>query len=149
MDTLFDLSDFEETRPASVFPPEMLACGIHRRHSSADQEAHAADCWHGVCPCCGEPVIGSYDVEINHAGADRGRCVSLELRLNHLTYDIRNGIEPSRHDLGVLTTGWRIGPDGTQIPPDWVYDPQWDRLWATADGFAKWISNEAAKVRTA
>lgn len=115
-DALFDLADFEETAPV-VYPAPMFPCGKHRLHATQEAEAHGAECWGGRCPSCRDEVVGYYDVTINHSGAEIGHCTSLTLRLNHLSYDVCNGSAPSARDLTVLDLGWRIAPDGTQIPP--------------------------------
>lgn len=141
MDTLFDLADFEETAPpppAPALPPEMWACGVHAMHREDDE--HARDCWGSVCPACGDDVVNGWMLRLNHWGGDGGMCTSLSLRLNHLTFDIRHGQTPSERDLTALDSGWRIAPDGSQIPPAGARAQHgWARVWRDAEGWARWI----------
>jgi hypothetical protein len=111
---LFDLADFEETAPP-VKIPQMLPCG---RHTVAEDDQHVADCWGHVCPSCGEHVANGFLYRINHHGAERGICTSVQLQLNHMTVALRLGTSPNPHDWRVLDLGFRFGPDGAQIHPD-------------------------------
>ncbi|MBN7792407.1 hypothetical protein [Microbacterium esteraromaticum] len=141
-DTLFELSDFEETRPVLDAWPYLFRCGLHR--DPMDEAAHLDDCWHGVCPSCGDDVLSPFLMHLNHVGADLGRCQSIELRLNHLTYFIRYGGKPGDRDMSVIDLGWRIAPDGSQIPPAGeTYPSGWERHWADAEGFRRWAAQEA------
>jgi hypothetical protein len=45
-------------------------------------------------------------------------CTSLWLRLNHLTYALRNSETPSPRDLTVLDLGWTFAPDGERFAPE-------------------------------
>jgi hypothetical protein len=121
-ETLFDLADFEETTPHPLYR-DMFPCGVHERHR--DDDAHAAECWLGVCPCCGEDVPSGFMMTLNHFGGEHGTCISVDLRLNHLTYAIRHGEPPAERDLTVIDLGWRIGPDGSQIPPQGKRRSSW------------------------
>lgn len=80
-------------------------------------DEHAAECWRHVCPCCRDEVVNGWMMRLNHSGAERGMCTSLTLRLNHLTYAIRYGGGVAERDMTVIDLGWRIAPDGSQIPP--------------------------------
>ena len=136
-DALFEMSDFYPPPAAQVFPPEML-CSVHQRHR--DEKAHGIECWGGKCPACGDPVVSAFDVNSNHSGAERGFCCSMGHRLNHLTYDIRYGKKPDARDLTVLDLGWRIAPDGSQIPPLGAPQPHgWHVTWSTKEEFARWV----------
>ena len=142
---LFDLEDFfndtvSETLDEVRTPvADLLACGAHRRY--LDDDAHAAECWGGVCPSCGDPVSSGGLMRLNHTGADRGTCTSLGLRLNHLTYALRTGCALDERDLSVLALGWMLGPDGSQIPPAGRPAPSgWERHWSDRAGFAAWTS---------
>lgn len=143
-DTLFDFEDFAETKQYApvvpkIFPPEMLSCGVHQRHR--DDNEHARDCWGGVCPACGEDVLNGFLMNLNHSGAETGICTSIGLRLNHLTYAITHGEIPDYRDMTVIELGWRIGPEGTQIPPTGKPWPHgWGHRWGSAEEFAGWVS---------
>mgnify|MGYP001547664560 CR=1 FL=1 len=114
MEALFDLKDFVETAPVLVVVP-MHPCGIHTLRREDD--AHVRDCWGNVCPCCGDDVLNGFLMGLNHGGAEQRMCVSLDLRLNHLSIDIRGRRLPSDRDLSACDTGWRIAPDGARIAP--------------------------------
>lgn len=135
-DALFDLDDFAETaRPALA--RETWPCNVHDRISEDD--AHARDCWGGVCPSCREDVVNGWMMRLNHSGAESGECTSLGLRLNHLTYDIRHGDLPAPRDMTVLDLGWRIAPDGSQIPPAGAARPRgWDYRHGDRTDFLRW-----------
>lgn len=114
MSALFELEDFDLAPTMPVWTPDMFACGIHRLHHEGDM--HAATCWGGTCPSCGDVVRGGWDADLNHHGADWGECTSLVLRVTHLTNALRHGTEPHARDLTVLATGWRFAPDGHPFP---------------------------------
>lgn len=84
---LFDLADFEETKP--VEPTRtylMFECGIHREHT--DWEAHLSDCWEGHCPSCGEQISAWFDMHTNHGTHRRpawpdGLCSKQNILMNH------------------------------------------------------------------
>lgn len=86
MDALFDLKDFDETRPAERIYP-MYYCGIHR--DSIDWEVHLIDCWHNECPACGQKITGWFDMHTNHAGPasrpawDQALCSKQWILMNH------------------------------------------------------------------
>lgn len=124
-DTLFDLEDFEETITylPRVFPPRMFACGVHEQINGGMD--HVSACWGGSCPSCGEVVTNDLLLGMNHSGADDGVCISTELRLRHLTNALRNGEPPSENDMTAIDRGWRVGPDGSHVPPAGVVLPRW------------------------
>ena len=109
-------------------PTWALDCGYCQpdefgRYSEATHQE-----WHlpVTCAVCGETSPSRWHANINH-GVSLGAswqanallCVSLSLRLNHLTYDKIHGREESHPmDLTALELGWRIGPSGEQIPPE-------------------------------
>lgn len=122
LDLLADMDRPPEERIANQKPPEprRFECGRHLY--PREGEAHVAECWRHVCPGCGERVANAFLMGLNHTllrwGDGRAICGSIALRLNHLTYAIRNGQAPDARDLTVLDLGYLIGPDGSQIAPD-------------------------------
>lgn len=85
---LFDLADFEETRPVEpVRTYLMFECGIHREYTE-DWAAHLAECWQGHCPSCGEEIVGHFDMHTNHGPARRPAwpedlCSKQHILMNH------------------------------------------------------------------
>lgn len=119
LDLLDELLAAENAAPVQIDAPcprVMLGCGVHEPWR--DDEAHLAECWGWRCPSCGDEVLNTFLYHLNHEAAEHGTCGSIELRLNHLTYDIRHGRKPDSRDLTVLDLGYRLGPDGAQQWPD-------------------------------
>lgn len=118
---LFDLADFAPPAPAwavTCFYCTPDAQGYYDRanHDHAHRQLTCAVCHesepnrllfemsHGIC------LGGCYQ-------RDALVCTSLDLQLNHLSYDITHGQAPAVRDLPALELGWRFGPDGTAIAP--------------------------------
>lgn len=120
MKTLFD--DLEiETPP---WAKDCRSCH-HDELGRYDELRHFTSHLPLTCAVCGETEPNRFLAELNHdvnLGASRQNnallCVSLSLRLNHLSYAKRNDKEPRTDDLKALELGWTVLDDGTQVPPE-------------------------------
>ena len=129
MSALFELTDF------AVKPAHAEGCFYCRQSTLTGEwptlEHHEAQHLPITCVICGGTKPNRLLFDMSH-GVNLGAilennallCTALSLQLNHLTYDIREGREPAQMDLRALELGWRIAPDGSQIPP---------AGWPTAD----------------
>ncbi len=99
-----------------------------------DYDRHLRNDLPMTCAVCGASSPNRLLFEQSHgvnlgASWESGHllCMSLSLLLNHLTYDILHGREPRAKDLYAIELGWRIAPDGAQLPPeDWPPAPRRD-----------------------
>jgi len=90
-----------------------------------DKEDHDRTHVPMTCGICGETEPNRYLFETNH-GINHGQsmelcvllCVSLGLRLNHLSYDAKYGRESDYRDMTALDLGWMVTDEGKQIPPE-------------------------------
>lgn len=121
IDALFDLADFAPEAPA--WATECFYCRPDKS-GVYDEARHVREHLPLTCSICGETSPNRLIFEMNHEvtlggswGADALLCVSLSLRLNHLTYAVLNGRAPDLRDLTALDLGWRIAPDGAKLPP--------------------------------
>lgn len=94
--------DLDALMPAQPKPGALFyECGTHVQHT--DWQGHLADCWHGQCPACGEPMSAWFDFHVNHGPAwspawAESQCSKQHLLLNHMRYICQN------LDAGVTTT---------------------------------------------
>lgn len=102
-----------------------------------DEARHLANDLPMSCPVCRQTEPNRLLYEMNH-GVNLGAswqhrallCVSLSLRLNHLSSDMRTGEEPRERDLTAVALGWMIGPDGAQIAPEgWPSPPTFAEVY--------------------
>jgi len=90
-----------------------------------------------TCAVCGEVSPNRLLFEMDHGinlGAswriDKLLCSSLSLRLNHLTYDLRQRETPQARDLAALDLGWRLDPYGEHLAPEgWPAAPTFDEAY--------------------
>jgi hypothetical protein len=93
-ETLFDLTDFEETKPPlSSGAVLMYECGAHRWQ--AEWEAHLAECWGGTCPGCGQAISTWFDMHTNHGEFQRPAwprhlCSKQHILMNHCIAAVRS-----------------------------------------------------------
>lgn len=119
---LFELADFAS--PAPAWAEECSYCKADDRTGEYNEALHFANHLGAKCLLCGETAPNRFVFELNHAvniGSSLGRdavvCVSIDLRLNHLSYALSRGERPSERDLVVLDFGWTFAPDGTAFAP--------------------------------
>jgi len=120
---LFELRDFAPPKPAHA--DGCFYCRPDDDGIYPDRERHDRDHLPITCTICGDTEPNRFRLENNHSrmlGDWRPvTCTSLCLRLNHLTYDLLHRETPAARDWTAIDLGWRIAPDGEQLPPaDWA-----------------------------
>jgi len=141
--TLFDMRDFAPEKPA--YAEGCLYCYANDDGLYPDQAFHEREHLPRTCSVCGEESPNRLLFEMNHGGPSwiaPVKCTSLYLRLNHLTYAVLHGLAPEARDLTVLDLGWRIAPDGAQLPP-----ADWDELHPPAGAFPDQVSSSERESR--
>lgn len=119
--SMFELTDFAPPTPAWA---EGCRYCVPDEMGAYDEAQHLYGHLPLTCSVCGDTASNRLLFEQSHLvnlGASWGRdalvCTSLDLRLNHLRYDILHGQVPTARDLTALELGWRFGPDGSALPP--------------------------------
>lgn len=123
-ESLFEMVDFAPPKPAHA--DGCFYCRANDDGVYPELAFHERNHLPMTCPICQETEANRLLFEMNHF-RHRGthhpvQCTSLYLRLNHLTYALLHRQTPSDHDLRVLELGWRLAPNGEQLPP-----PGWDQ----------------------
>jgi hypothetical protein len=124
--SLFEMRDFAPPKPAHA--DGCFYCRPNDDGTYPTLAEHTAHHLTRTCEICGHSAPNSLLFEMNHYLGKVGdirrarplRCTALWLMLNHLTYALLHGQAPADRDMTPIELGWRIAPDGTQLPPvDW------------------------------
>jgi hypothetical protein len=121
--SLFEFADFAPATPAWAEACRYCSPGPDGYY---DEAGHLHRHLPLTCAVCGETEPNRLLFEMSHVitlGGSWGRdalvCQSLDLRLNHLTYDARLGEKPRERDMTALELGWRVDADGAYPPAGW------------------------------
>lgn len=128
MTTLFD------NQPVPTWAADCGYCVPNKYGQYPTETGHNR--WHTpvTCGICGYTSPHRSYAELNHSvelGASRRLgalvCLSVALRLAHLSHDKHEGRKSRPSDLTVLELGWKISDTGREIPPEgWLTVDQWD-----------------------